>query len=187
MRTLAAAGPAPAGQAGSHDARMVGAPPGARTPYPWIKSPVLHPYSSRRENGMPGATYPGAACRGAACGSRTRILGLEGRHTGRCVNAASWFPEDSNLAPADLHSAALPDELENHRRTGRARTGDLVLPKHARYLLRHHPPIHGQPVSGPLRTRTGNLLLAGELLFPLELAAREAARQKAGGQPEQAL
>jgi hypothetical protein len=70
---------------------------------------------------------------------------------------AWWFPEGSNLAPADLHSAALPDELENHRRTGRARTGDLVLPKHARYRLRHHPlfaaSVH--PVtSGPEGTRT---------------------------------
>ena len=28
------------------------------------------------------------------------------------------FPEDSNLVPALLHSAALPGELENHRPSG---------------------------------------------------------------------
>jgi hypothetical protein len=26
----------------------------------------------------------------------------------------TWFPEDSNLVPTLLHSAALPGELENH-------------------------------------------------------------------------
>jgi hypothetical protein len=56
-----------------------------------------------------------------------------------------WFPEGSNLAPAALHAAALPDELENHGRTGRARTGDLVHPKHARSLLRHHPSVRPAP------------------------------------------
>jgi hypothetical protein len=38
------------------------------------------------------------AARGAAYRSRTCIPGLEDRHTNRCVNAAEWFPEDSNLA-----------------------------------------------------------------------------------------
>ena len=47
---------------------------------------------------------------------------MEDRHTSRCVNAAWWFPEDSNLAPADLHSAALPDELENRGREAGTRT-----------------------------------------------------------------
>ncbi len=125
---------------------------------------------------------------------------MEGRHTSRCVNAARWFPEGSNLAPAALHAAALPDELENQGRTGRARTG-LVLPEHARSLLRHHPlhvwpggfepPVSCSqnmrlttrlwPVSGPPRIRTGNLLLAGESLCQLELAAHVAARFWATG------
>lgn len=33
-----------------------------------------------------------------------------------------WFPEDSNLAPAVLHTAALPDELENQGREAGTRT-----------------------------------------------------------------
>ena len=49
------------------------------------------------------------------------------------VKAAPWFPEDSNLAPAGLHPAALPDELENLRLARRIRTSGLVLPKHAPY------------------------------------------------------
>src|SRR5215469_223869 len=64
----------------------------------------------------------GAWMDGAACRSRTRIPGLEDRHTSRCVNAAEWFPEGSNLAPAVLHTAALPDELENLGREAGTRT-----------------------------------------------------------------
>jgi hypothetical protein len=54
-----------------------------------------------------------------------------------CVNAAEWFPEGSNLAPADLHSAALPDELENRRLARRIRTSGLMRPKHAPLPLGH--------------------------------------------------
>ena len=49
----------------------------------------------------------------------------------------------------------------------RNRTSSLVLPKHVPY----HSAIASRLAGGPPRIRTGNLLLAGESLFHLELAA----------------
>jgi hypothetical protein len=70
-----------------------------------IKGPVHHPSCLRRAERHAGVE---------PC-----ITGVGGRHTDRCVNAAPWFPEDSNLVPAALHAAALPGELENHGRACR--------------------------------------------------------------------
>jgi hypothetical protein len=131
--------------------------------------------------GLPVASLP----HGAPPEARTPFPGVRAQCITRHACGAwsgEWFPED----------------LVTAGRTGRARTGDLVLPKHARYLLRHHPmnlmgcdlagrnrtsgpippnhaPYHsalaGRLAGGPPRIRTGNLLLAGESLFQLELAA----------------
>ena len=81
-----------------------GAPPGPRTPYPWIKSPVLHPYSSRRAERHAGVAPPSM-----------------------CPTARLW-PAGGPLG-------------------------------------------YGQPVDRP-GFEPGNLLLAGELLYQLELAAQ---------------
>ena len=38
---------------------------------------------------------------------------MEGRHIATMLVGRKWFPKDLNLAPAEFHTAALPDELEN--------------------------------------------------------------------------
>ena len=76
-----------------------------------------------------------------------------------------WFPEGSNLAPAVLHAAALPDELENH--PSGCSESNAVSPGPRPGGAPH--PLH--PVSGPPRIRTENFLVAGQALFQLELAA----------------
>src|ERR1035438_10044654 len=77
-----------------------------------------------------------------------------------------WFPEVSNLVPAALHAAALPDELENH--SSGCSDSNAVSPGPRPGGAPH--PLH--PVSGPPRIRTENFLVAGQALFQLELAAQ---------------
>ena len=105
------------------------APPEPRTLFPGVRARCItrHACSAQSPTGELNPAHQ---------------LGRLAHHHNACE--AQWFPEDSNLAPAALHAAALPDELENQRpknrgRTGRARTGDLLFPKQARCLLRHHP------------------------------------------------
>ena len=80
-----------------------------------------------------------------------------------------WFPEGSNLVPAALHAAALPDELENH--SSGCSDSNAVSPGPRPGGAPH--PLH--PVSGPPRIRTENFLVAGQALFQLELAAHAGA------------
>jgi hypothetical protein len=84
---------------GGHDPQPQCTRPGSNPPFPGVRAQCITRHAC-------GA--------GAAYRSRTCIPGLEDRHTNRCVNAAEWFPEDSDLASANLHSADLPGELENH-------------------------------------------------------------------------
>jgi hypothetical protein len=124
-------------------------------------------------------------------------------------------PEGSNLAPADLQSAGLPDELENHGRTGRARTGcrcdtgDLVLPEHAHAT--YHATIRGSraivwpggieppiscsqstclaarlwPAGGPPRIRTGKPSPCRGVALPVGASSPGAARPGDDRQPGQ--
>lgn len=96
-----------------------GAPPGARTPSPWIKSPVLHPYSSRRAE----------------------------RHAGVEPAFSAW--KAGTLAVV-LMPHVWPGGIEP----------PISCSQSTRLATRLWP------VRGPPRTRTGNLLLAGELLLP---------------------
>ena len=107
-----------------------GAPPGARTLYSWIKSPVLHPYSSRRAERHAGVepSY-----------SRSTYVTY-------CATIRHAYPAESGQEESNLRSHA---------------------PK-ARAL----PLGYGQPVDRP-GFEPGNLLLARELLYQLELAAQE--------------
>jgi hypothetical protein len=98
------------------------------------------------------------------------------------VNAATRFPKDSNLAPAELHSAALPDELENHRREARTRT----LSTRPR-TERANPYTTSRRVRGPLRARTGKPSPCGGVALPIGASSPRAARPWCGrGQPGQA-
>jgi hypothetical protein len=56
--------------------RPHGAPPGVRTLYSWIKSPVLHPYSSRRTERHAGV--------------EPAFPGVESRHTTVVLMPHSW-------------------------------------------------------------------------------------------------
>jgi hypothetical protein len=92
--------------AGLHHARV--RRQGLEPIVPRIKSPVHSHTCSQRLEPRRGMEPRSAAWRAAA--------------SPQCLPGMTWFPEVSNLAPAELHSAALPDELENHRRGGKNRT-----------------------------------------------------------------
>jgi hypothetical protein len=104
------------------------APPGTRTPFPWIKSPVLHPYSSRRAE----------------------------RHAGVEPAFSAW---QADTLAVVLMPHVWPGGIEP----------PLSCSQGTRLTTRLWP------AGGPPRIRTGNLLLAGELLCQLELAAHVAA------------
>jgi hypothetical protein len=126
---------------------------------------VLHPYSSRRLERHAGIEPASPVW-------KTGTLAV-------CANAAEWFPEGSNLAPADLHSAALPNELENLGREAGTRTPSAWSQTRSAdpYATSRYTRVD-RPGFEP-----GNLLLARELLYQLELAAHGAARPETTGQP----
>ena len=117
-----------------------GAPPGARTPSPWIKSPVLHPYSSRRAE----------------------------RHAGVEPAFSAW--KAGTLAVV-LMPHVWPGGIEP----------PISCSQSTRLATRLWP------VRGPPRTRTGNLLLAGELLLPIGASSPRGCPFLGDGQPEQAV
>src|SRR5215469_17517653 len=86
-----------------------------------------------------------------------------------------WFPEGSNLAPADLHSAALTDELENHGRACGIRTCGLTAPDGALYQTEL------KPDSGPPRIRTGKPSPCKGVALPIGASSPRAARPGATG------
>jgi hypothetical protein len=164
-----------AGQVCLFPSRPHGAPPGARTPYPWIKSPVLHPYSSRRPAHLRVSTTARSGMRESNPHSRLGgpahlavVLMPHG------IYVAPWLPEDSNLAPAGLHPAALPDELENLRLARRIRTSGLVLPKHAPY-----PSAMASQWTAPDSNRKPTP--CGGVALPIGASSPEAARRRAAG------
>src|SRR5215467_12420 len=86
-----------------------------------------------------------------------------------------WFPEGSNLAAADLHSAALTDELENHGRACGIRTCGLTAPDGALYQTEL------KPDSGPPRIRTGKPSPCKGVALPIGASSPRAARPGATG------
>jgi hypothetical protein len=82
------------------------APPGSRTPFPWIKSPVHHPLCLRRSERIAGIEPAFSAWRAAALPlSYIRVV-----------------PAGIEPASAGFQPAANPSQLENHGREAGTRT-----------------------------------------------------------------